>query len=245
MALYGLIGHPLSHSFSKKYFENKFKDASLSGNEYQLFDIDNIGHLPDIIAQNPNLKGLNVTIPYKEAVIKYLDYLDESARKVGAVNVIKIDNGHLSGYNSDYYGFEKSLLEWFPDAAKAKAVILGTGGASKAVMTVLGNHQIPFTLVSRTKSSEAISYDELNNSSIVSDSQLIINTTPLGMSPNLDGHPDINYEQLTGSHYVSDLIYNPEETAFLKKAYRQGAKIKNGYEMLELQAEKSWDIWTS
>ncbi|MEN8247791.1 MAG: shikimate dehydrogenase [Bacteroidota bacterium] len=245
MAIYGLIGYPLSHSFSKKYFENKFQSESLRDNQYKLFEIEKVDSLKDIIKQNPNLKGLNITIPHKESVIPYLDKLNDTAKKVGAVNVIRVEDKYLTGYNSDYFGFEKSLFQWFPEVKISKAVILGTGGAAKAVMAVLKDNNIEFTLVSRTESTHAISYQRLNTSNIIAESNLIINTTPLGMAPKPEGHPAIDYNQLSDTHYVYDLIYNPAETTFLKKAYQHGAKIKNGYEMLELQAEKSWEIWTS
>lgn len=245
MALYGLIGFPLSHSFSKKFFENKFKIESLVENRYQLFEIDTVDKVEDIINQNSDLKGLNVTIPYKETIIPYLNEIDKPAEKIGAVNVIKISSNKLYGFNSDYYGFEKSLFGWFPESRDKRAVVLGSGGAAKAVIAVLNENNIEYTLVSRKRSYSAISYKDLYRSDIIADSQLIINTTPLGMAPKVDIHPEINFNQLSHKHYVYDLIYNPAETSFLRKAYQQGARIKNGYEMLELQAEKSWEIWTS
>ncbi|RLD21761.1 MAG: shikimate dehydrogenase [Bacteroidetes bacterium] len=244
--LYGLIGYPLTHSFSKKYFTAKFQKEGLTDHQYELFAIKSINKLSKTIQEHSNLKGLNVTIPYKEVVIPFLDKLDESAKIVGAVNVISIEDGRLTGYNSDFYGFKQSLLKWLPlDYKEIEALVLGTGGASKAVIAVLNSLNIQFKLVSRTKSDNAISYEDLNSSSVITDSKLIINTTPLGMAPNIEASPDIPYHQISKSHYIYDLIYNPEETIFLKKCAAQDAKTKNGLEMLELQAEKSWEIWTS
>ena len=208
--LYGLIGYPLSHSFSKKYFENKFLQEGLIDHHYELFEINNIGKIKDIIEMNSDLVGLNITIPYKEAVMPYLDRLDSSAEIVGAVNVIKIQNDLMIGYNSDFFGFESSLLNWLPkQIISFTAIVLGTGGAAKAVISVLKANYIPYKLISRTKTAETITYDELNLSTLIADSNLIINTTPLGMVPNIDTCPDISYEQLNKQHYVFDLIYNP------------------------------------
>ena len=244
--MYGLIGYPLSHSFSKKYFTDKFLREGLTEHHYELFEIKNIDDIRDIIDNNPELIGLNVTIPYKESIIPFLDNLDESAVLVGAVNVIKINNGSLTGYNSDFYGFESSLLNWLPqNITNLSAVVLGTGGASKAVKSVLKAKNIPYKLISRTKTANTITYEELYSDSLIANSNLIINTTPLGMAPNFDDCPDIPYEQLNEQHFVFDLIYNPAETKFLAQASSQGALIKNGLEMLQLQAEKSWEIWTS
>ena len=244
--LYGLIGYPLTHSFSKKYFTAKFQQDGLTDHQYELFAIKRIDELIQTIQDKPNIKGLNVTIPYKEVVIPFLDKLDKSAKTVGAVNVINIEGGRLTGYNSDFHGFEQSLLKWLPsDSMNIEALVLGTGGASKAVVAVLNSHNIKFSLVSRTKSPSTISYEELNSSTVVAESKLIINTTPLGMAPGIETSPDIPYHQVSKSHYIYDLIYNPEETMFLKKCAAQDAKTKNGLEMLELQAEKSWEIWAS
>jgi shikimate dehydrogenase len=244
--LYGLIGHPLSHSFSKKYFTDKFLQEELSEHQYDLYDIKDIAEVREVIANHRELRGLNVTIPYKEAIIPFLDELDESAKLVGAVNVIKIQDNLLTGYNADIYGFETSLFNWLKvDPTKVSAIILGTGGAAKAVKSVLKVYNIPYKHTSRTKTAETITYKELKDSSLIADNNLIINTTPLGMMPNIDDCPDIAYAQLGKNHYVFDLIYNPQETRFLAKARLQGAAIKNGLEMLELQAEKSWEIWTA
>ena len=243
--MYGLVGYPLSHSFSKKYFQDKFLQEGLD-DHYELFELKGIEEVLGIIKNNPNLAGLNVTIPYKESIIPFLDHLDESAKLVGAVNVIKIQNNSLTGYNSDFFGFESSLLNWLPPKTKdLSAVILGTGGAAKAVEAVLKANYIGYKLTSRTKTISTLTYDELKAGSLIANSKLIINTTPLGMAPKIDESPDISYDQLGDEHFVFDLIYNPAETKFLRKANAQGAKVKNGLEMLELQAEKSWEIWTS
>ena len=243
--MYGLIGYPLSHSFSKKYFQDKFLQEGLD-DHYELFELRGIEEVLGIIKNNPNLAGLNVTIPYKESIIPFLDYLDDSAKLVGAVNVIKIQDNSLTGYNSDFFGFESSLLNWLPPKTKdLSAVILGTGGAAKAVEAVLKDNYIAYKLISRTKTITTLTYDELKTGSLIANSKLIINTTPLGMTPKIDECPDISYDQLSDEHFVFDLIYNPAETLFLRKANAQGAKVKNGLEMLQLQAEKSWEIWTS
>lgn len=244
--LYGLIGFPLTHSFSKKYFTEKFLDQGLTNHEYELFPIEKIEDVRNIIHDHDTLRGLNVTIPYKESVIPFLDRLNESAEQVGAVNVIKIDDGILTGYNSDFYGFQQSILNWLPnDYQNINALVLGTGGASKAITAVLKSLSMEYQLVSRNGSNKALTYASLQSSSLVVDSKLIINTTPLGMVPLLHGFPDIPYSQITPDHFVYDLIYNPEKTEFLKKCSDCGTKTKNGLEMLELQAEKSWEIWSS
>ena len=244
--LYGLIGYPLSHSFSKKYFEDKFLKERLVEHHYELFEIRDIEGIKDIIENNSDLVGLNVTIPYKESIMPFLDHLDESAILVGAVNVIKIQEKSIIGYNTDFFGFESSLLDWLPQNIEyLSAIILGTGGAAKAVEAVLKSNKISYKLISRTKTSSTLTYEELNASSLIADNKLIINTTPLGMAPNIDVCPDILYDHLSEEHYVFDLIYNPAETKFLSKASSKGAMVKNGLEMLQLQAEKSWEIWTS
>ena len=244
--MYGLVGYPLSHSFSKKYFEDKFLREGLAEHNYELFEIRDTNEILDLIEKNPNLIGLNVTIPYKEAIIPLLDGFDETAKLVGAVNVIKIQNNILTGYNTDFFGFESSLLNWLPPKLEnLSAIVLGTGGAAKAVEAVLKSNKIPYNLISRTKTANTLSYDELNTSSLIADSTLIINTTPLGMAPNIDSCPDISYSQLTNGHYVFDLIYNPATTKLLRKASAHGAVVKNGLEMLQLQAEKSWEIWSA
>ena len=241
--IYGLIGYPLSHSFSKKYFTEKFAREGIADAHYELFEIKTIEEFPALTQTQKSLVGLNVTIPYKQQVMPYLDRLDAVAEKIGAVNTIKFGkNGEKSGHNSDYYGFRGSLEKWLQGAKIKDALVLGTGGASKAVLVVLHDMGITPQLVSRTTSAKAISYDDLRQKDL-SLYPLVINTTPLGMSPKTEAFPDIEYGQLTVNHYCYDLVYNPEETAFMKKAGAQGAKTKNGLEMLYLQAEKSWEIW--
>lgn len=244
--VFGLIGYPLSHSFSKRYFSEKFARENIAGCRYELFELPEIGLLPGLIQNTPSLKGLNVTIPYKEQVKKYINSFDDSADKVGAVNVIRIeDNGSLKGYNSDYYGFRESLESWLPHL-NFQALILGTGGASKAVAAVLNDLQIPFKMVSRKSASGAIAYEDLSrDDQYIRTHKLIVNTTPLGMSPHIENAPSIPYEHLTESHFLYDLVYNPEETRFMTLGKAKGAKVKNGLEMLRLQADKSWEIWNS
>ena len=240
---FGLIGYPLSHSFSKKYFTEKFAREGITDAHYELFEIKTIAEFPALTQSQKLLVGLNVTIPYKQQVMPYLDHLDEVAEKIGAVNTIKFGkNGEKSGHNSDYYGFRGSLEKWLNGTNIKDALVLGTGGASKAVFIVLQDMNIAPQLVSRTGSAKALSYNDLRQKSL-SDYLLIINTTPLGMTPKPESFPDIDYRQLTSDHYCYDLVYNPEETTFMKKAAAQGAKTKNGLEMLHLQAEKSWEIW--
>lgn len=246
MKVFGLIGFPLSHSFSQKYFSEKFKKEQILNVVYQNFEIKHIDDLPALLDSYPELHGLNVTIPYKEDVKKYMDNLDHSAEKVGAVNVIKIlPDGGRKGFNSDYYGFRTSLESWInKSVSKLQALVLGTGGAAKAVRIVLDDCNIPYSTVSRDIAKADFDYYELTeNSQIIMDHKLIVNTTPLGMYPNINEAPHIPYDSLNSDHYLYDLIYNPETTLFLSKGKENGAKTKNGLEMLELQAEKSWDIW--
>lgn len=246
MKIFGLIGYPLSHSFSQKYFSEKFRKEKIRDVVYENFEIKHIDDLPALLDSYPDLKGLNVTIPYKEDVGKYIDNLDHSAEKVGAVNVIKIlPDGSKIGFNSDYYGFRTSLETWISNSiSNLKALVLGTGGASKAVCIVLDDCNIPFSTVSRDIAKADYDYYELTeDTGIIQDHRLIINSTPLGMYPNVNEAPHLPYELLNADFYLYDLIYNPEITLFLNKGREAGARIKNGLEMLELQAEKSWDIW--
>jgi shikimate dehydrogenase len=241
---YGLIGFPLTHSFSKKYFTEKFQKEHITDTEYHLFEIENIESLPELINKNPDLAGLNVTIPHKRNVIPFLSEMDKSAKNVGAVNVIKFRDGKLIGYNSDYYGFLESLKRFTgPAFIQLKALILGTGGAAMAVQASLKDNNIPFRNVSRNTSQDAISYEELANSQLLDTHKLIINSTPLGMYPNVESCPPIPYEKLTTDHFLFDLVYNPLETEFLKRGKAKGARTKEGLEMLHLQAEKAWEIW--
>lgn len=240
--LFGLIGKNISYSFSKKYFETKFQKEELIGFSYENFDLQAISQFPKLIRENPNLKGLNVTIPYKEKIIPYLDELSGKASKIGAVNCIKITKrGTLKGYNTDHYGFKKSL-EPLLQPHHQKALILGTGGASKAVAFALEELGILYTFVSRSKIENALDYKYINATTF-DNYQIVINCTPLGTHPNIDEFPPIPYDFFTEEHIAFDLIYNPEETEFLKRAKAKNAVIKNGYEMLVLQAEKGWKIW--
>lgn len=239
---FGLLGKNIRYSFSVGYFAEKFKSLNLEDYEYVNFDIQTIEEFPEIINNNPNLKGMNVTIPYKEAVIPYLDKISKKAQRIGAVNTIKFTKkGNLKGYNSDFYGFKKSLKPLLEPHHK-KALILGTGGASKGVAFALEELGITYTFVSREATDESIGY-KLVNATTFDNHQIVINCTPLGTSPNVDAFPPIPYEYFTPKHIAHDLIYNPEETIFLRKAKKQGAKTKNGLEMLRHQAEKSWRIW--
>jgi len=240
--LFGLIGKNINYSFSKKYFTAKFEKEELIGYSYENFDLQTISQFPKIIRENSNLKGLNVTIPYKEKIIPYLDKLNEKATKIGAVNCIKITKkGKLKGYNTDYYGFKKSL-EPLLQPHHQKALILGTGGASKAVAFALEELGILYTFVSRSKKEDSLDYKYINATTF-DNYQLIINCTPLGTHPNIEEFPPIPYDFFTEDHIAFDLIYNPEETEFLKRAKAKNAVTKNGYEMLVLQAEKGWKIW--
>ncbi|TAL58953.1 MAG: shikimate dehydrogenase, partial [Bacteroidetes bacterium] len=244
MHTFGLIGYPLSHSFSKKYFTEKFKQAGLSDCEFLNFPIEDIDRLPDVIKDNATLCGLSITIPHKERVMELLDEVDEAAKNIGAVNCIRINRDSsslkLTGYNTDIFGFEVSLKPLLKNH-HTHALILGTGGAAKAVAYILNISKIKFRFVSRNKSN--LAYSVLNRS-IVEEYSLIINTTPMGMFPNTNTCPDIPYEFLSSKHLLYDLTYNPEESLFLKKGKERGAQIKNGLEMLHLQAEKAWEIWT-
>lgn len=246
MKQYGLIGYPLSHSFSKKYFAEKFEKENIKNCEYNLFPIENINLLPQLILDNPTLCGLNVTIPYKESVIPFLDELDETAQAVGAVNCIKIggqgNDLYLKGYNTDVYGFRQSIKP-FLEIQHERALILGTGGASKAVAFVLKKIGIDCYFVSRNKGPEkSFSYEELNEN-VINAFKLIVNCSPVGTYPNINEAPAIPYEFITSSHLLYDLVYNPPETEFLKRGKSQGAAIVNGLSMLQQQAEEAWNVW--
>ena len=243
MKQFGLIGYPLSHSFSKGYFAEKFAKENIVDCKYDVFPLEKIEDFVELCNDKKNLIGLNVTIPYKEKIIPFLDELDETAANIGAVNTIKFSNGKKIGYNSDAYGFEMSLKPLLKSHHR-RALILGTGGASKAVRYVLEKLDIPYQLISRDKNKSNRTYADVSGS-LQYDNLLIINTTPLGMHPNVDEYPDINYPFLTDRHLLYDLIYNPEETQFLKEGKQRGAQTKNGLEMLYLQAERSWEIWNS
>lgn len=244
LQLLGLIGKPLSHSFSKSYFTEKFRKLGIKDFAYELFELGSIDEFTTFIKQTPGLAGLNVTIPYKQEVMPFLDEISGEARAIGAVNVIKIQGEKLSGFNTDYYGCKTALFNWLPDHWQGKALILGSGGASLAVSAVLTDNKIPFQLVSRNPGPDKITYEQLKQLNLIPSHKLIINTTPLGMHPNIETLPELHYEKLGPDHYLFDLVYNPETTAFMKKGLKYGAKVKNGLEMLKLQAEKSWEIWT-
>lgn len=243
--LFGLLGRDISYSFSRGYFTKKFTALNLEHHSYVNFDIPKIEDFPSIIENNKSIKGINVTIPYKEEVMAYLDKIDKTAKEIGAVNTIKITKrGNLKGYNSDVVGFEKSIVPLLEKHHK-KALILGTGGASKAIAYALKLNNIKYKFVSRKpKTKKQISYNDLSQE-IMQDYSIIVNSTPLGTSPDVDKCPAIPYQFITSKHLLYDLIYNPEISKFLANGKANGAKIKNGYEMLELQAEESWRIWNS
>lgn len=234
---FGLIGKNISYSFSKKYFEQKFEKLGLKNHSYDLIHIDEINQIEQIFAQ-PNFVGLNITIPYKEQIIPFLDEISDEANEIGAINCISIQNGKKTGYNTDAFGFEKTLLTQ-PNTLKNKALILGNGGAAKAVKYVLKKYHIPFEIVSRKTE---INFDNLTEE-MVREYKIIIQCTPVGTFPNTEDCLNFPFGGITEEHFVIDLIYNPPQTAFLKKAENQGAKIINGQLMLEQQAEKAWEIW--
>jgi shikimate dehydrogenase len=244
MKAYGLIGYPLTHSFSEKYFAGKFSKEGITDCSYQLFELEAIDQLPRLLAAQPDLKGLNVTIPHKETVIPFLDELEEETARIGAVNVIKIENGRTKGFNSDYQGFKKSLENFLRPAETIQALVLGTGGASKAVNAALRHLHIPYKQVSRNPHADQLAYQDITPA-VLAAYHLIINTTPLGTYPNTDTFPDLPYQVLTPQHSLFDLVYNPAETVFLQKGRQAGAQTRNGYEMLVLQAEAAWQIWNS
>lgn len=249
--IFGLIGYPLIHSFSKTFFNQKFNAEKINA-RYENFEIASIDLLPSLLETTPLLSGMNVTIPYKEKVIPFLDDIDPLAARAGAVNVIKIipdkrgkllDNKRLVGYNSDVAGFTDSIRPLITDN-RHRALVLGTGGAAKAVCVGLDMLDVEAQLVSRTPSQGVLTYDELTPE-IIAEHKVIVNTTPLGMYPHVDEAPNIPYDALGKEHLCYDLLYNPDVTLFMKKAQAQGAEVKNGLEMLLLQAFLSWEIWNS
>ena len=242
MKLYGLIGYPLGHSFSKKYFTEKFSKEGITDCAYNNFSIPAIGELKDIISDHPQLCGFNITIPYKQAVITFLDDTSHLPKGLTACNCVKIESGKLIGYNTDVVGFEQSLWPLLNSNHK-KALILGNGGAAEAVKFVLNKLQIGFKVVSRKLHDDTnITYEEIDEN-ILTDHLLIVNTTPLGTFPNTEKCPDIPYQFITSNHYLFDLVYNPAKTLFLQRGEALGALIKNGSDMLQIQAEESWKIW--
>ncbi|MEJ1223383.1 shikimate dehydrogenase family protein [Sediminicola sp. 1XM1-17] len=238
---FGLVGKNIAYSFSKGYFTQKFSGLNLKNYSYENFDIQEITEFKDLIDHNKDIKGLNVTIPYKEAILPFLDQIDHKAAKIGAVNTIKFTKEGLVGYNTDVFGFQDSIAPHLKKHHK-KALILGTGGASKAVAFVFDELGIARTFVSRNPEANQWSYDDLNES-IMAEYTVIVNCTPLGTSPNITAKPSIPYKFLTEWHLLFDLIYNPEKTAFLKEGEARGADIQNGHKMLAIQAEKAWEIW--
>ena len=243
MKRYGLIGYPLTHSFSEKYFSEKFIREEIEDCSYELFPLENIEDVRLLFEVNKDLEGLNVTIPYKETVIQYLDDLDEVAEKIGAVNCIKIDEIQKIGYNTDHAGFRDSIKHLIKKHHH-KALILGTGGSSKAIAFALKEIGLDFKYVSRTKKENQFIYEDLNKS-IIEEYPVIINCSPVGMFPHINTCPHIPYEFLSKHNLLFDLIYNPEKTMFMEKGQQHGAIIKNGLEMLKLQAEYAWDIWNT
>lgn len=243
--IYGLIGHPLGHSFSKTFFNDKFEKESLDA-DYQNFDLNDINEIAEIL-NDTRIHGLNVTIPYKQSVFPFLSEINDAAHKIGAVNVIKFERQHGNtktiGHNTDVIGFSKSLIPLLANNHK-RALILGTGGASKAVSYALKKLGIHYKFVSRHKAEGIYTYNDLNEQ-IIKEHTIIINTTPLGMYPNVDNCPNIPYEFITTNHICFDLVYNPLETKFLSLSKRNGATIKNGLEMLHIQAIEAWKIWNS
>ncbi len=245
--MYGLIGYPLGHSFSENYFNQKFSSEGIKAS-YVNFEIPSIENFPKVIGANPNLCGLNVTIPYKQQVIPYLDEIDAEAEAIGAVNVIKFirEKGRglrLKGYNSDIIGFCDSISPLLLPTHK-NALVLGNGGAAKAVVKGLEKLGISSTIVSRTKRQGLLTYQELTEV-VMARNTVIVNTTPLGMYPKMNACPDIPYQWLTQGHLCYDLLYNPDVTLFMKKSSQAGARVKNGLEMLLLQAFASWNIWNA
>jgi shikimate dehydrogenase len=242
MRRFGLIGYPLSHSFSQKYFTEKFQRQQISGCVYENYPLHDISELTAILQQHTDLNGLNVTIPYKEKVIPFLHHQSPVVQAIGACNCIRIEQGMLTGHNTDVTGFEDSLKEQLRPHHR-KALVLGTGGAAKAVYYVLDKLGIAFVRVSRSAGdNDTIAYDQVD-AGLMRDHQLIINTTPLGMYPKTDECPPLPYDALTSLHYLFDLVYNPARTLFLQKGEERGAAVKNGADMLVIQAEESWRIW--
>jgi len=240
---FGLIGKNISYSFSRGYFTKKFTKLGLENHSYENFDLERIDEFRRVLEQNSNIKGFNVTIPYKEQIIPFLSKIDPEAQAIGAVNTIKINGAQTIGFNTDAYGFQKSIEPHLEEHHK-KALILGTGGASKAVAFVLDKLGISFKFVSRNPKDQQLNYTDLNKE-VLYNHTVIVNCTPLGTYPNINDKPDLPYNFITDQHLLFDLIYNPEKTAFLLAGELQGGKISNGSNMLQFQAEKSWQIWNS
>lgn len=241
MKLYALIGHPLKHSILRDLFTSKFQHEGLDC-RFQNYDIQSVERILDIIADHPELGGFNVTIPYKETIMPLLDEIDETAKEIGAVNTVRVENGKTKGYNTDIYGFDKLLQHALKGRQPEHALVLGTGGASKAVQYVLKQHNIPFATVSRNAEKGDFTYDTLTDE-VLKQSPLIINATPLGMMPRIDDFPDLHYQAMTNKHILIDLIYNPKQTAFMELGHTWGAKVYNGWLMFEEQAKRSWELF--
>ena len=245
MRKFGLIGYPLGHSFSKKYFNEKFLKEYITDASYELYPLEDINQFTNLVSDNVDLCGLNVTIPYKSAILKFLDSIDTEAREIGAVNVLKIKRlgsiTKISGYNSDITGIKDSLSPFIKDNVR-NAIVLGTGGSSRAVCYVLRKSGINITRISRERKPGASVYTDID-AEMISNTELIINTTPLGMFPNIEAKPDINYSLLSEKHTLFDLVYNPEITSFLKMGLERGCTIIKGIKMLQSQADRAWEIW--
>lgn len=247
MRKFGLIGYPLSHSFSKKYFTEKFLSEYIKDCSYENYPLENLDNFMELVSSDEDLCGLNITIPFKSQIIRFLDLINPEAEEIGAVNVVKISRPDgqikLHGYNSDVTGIEDTLLP-FISADVKNALVLGTGGSSRAVCYVLKKFGLKVSLVSRDKKPDVLRYSDVD-SEILERNQLIINTTPLGMFPNTETMPEINYKMLNTNHILFDLVYNPELTSFLKMGVEQGCSVISGIRMLHSQAEKSWEIWNN
>lgn len=241
MQLFGLIGYPLSHSFSKKYFDNKILEENISNVEFQNFEIPSIENIELLLQQNPDLQGFAVTIPYKQQIIPYLSGMTNEVEQMNACNCVKIKNGKLYGFNTDVVGFEKSFIQLL-QPHHTRALVLGTGGAAQAVLFTLKKLKISFLSVSRAKKPSTITYEELTES-ILNEYTIIINTTPIGTYPNTSEYPQLPYQYIHQQHYLFDLVYNPPQTQFLLHGINQGALTKNGYDMLTIQAEQNWKVW--
>lgn len=243
MTLYGLIGHPLTHSYSKKFFTKRFQHDNLDC-RYENFEIDDISKIREIIAQNPDLAGLNVTSPYKESVIPYLDEIDPLAKQIGSVNAIKITNSKSTGYNTDIYGFDALLSEAIGEKKVERCLVLGTGGASKAVCHCLRQRGIDIDMVSRTPGKGDMTYSDITPDTLKTH-RLIVNATPVGMQPLEEEYPELPYPNLSRRNILIDLIYNPKETMFLEFGRTFDACVFNGHTMFVVQARKSWEIWNT
>jgi len=245
MRKFGLIGYPLGHSFSKKYFTEKFHNEHIDDSFYEIYPLTDISLITNLIASEPDLRGLNVTIPYKSDIIRFLDWISPEAEEIGAVNVVKIkrigERIELSGFNSDVTGIRDSIGKYV-NYSIVKAMVLGTGGSSRAVCYVLREMGINVTLVSRNSQANIISYSDIT-ADMLKSNRLIVNTTPLGMYPDIDSYPDIDYKSLDRSNILFDLVYNPEITSFLRMGAEQGCTVVSGLKMLHSQAERSWEIW--